>query len=72
MDSQRSTVVGLGVFFGWRHQNQSAQAEWSDTPTRCEGVNPSGGMAQLVAHLLCKQRLGVRVPYPSVVLGQHS
>ena len=24
------TLVGLGVFFGWRHQNQSVQAEWSE------------------------------------------
>ncbi len=23
------TVVGLGVFFRWRRQNQVAQAEWS-------------------------------------------
>lgn len=24
------TLVGLGVFFRWRHSNQSAQAEWSE------------------------------------------
>ena len=24
------TLVGLGAFFGWRHKNQSAQAEWSE------------------------------------------
>src|SRR5699024_1840728 len=65
-DSESSSGGGMGT--------KPLKPNGPSTPIRCEGENPHGGMAQLVAHLLCKQRVRGSSPLTStrVVLRQHS
>src|SRR5699024_8761021 len=65
-DSESSSGGGMGT--------KPPRPNGPSTPIRCEGENPHGGMAQLVAHLLCKQRVRGSSPLTSTraALRQHS